>query len=676
MKKVKYSLLVIVILLLSACGGGSVGILGETDAVQNESPNEAVAPEDSKGGPPSNSDEVILPSSPSAPVPSYDEPAPLPEDPAPSADPVAAFSLTIDAEKKFDTRFGLVKLTTAATGKIEELYVWSDGFNRETSDKGKDDPCGPIMNSQANVTRHLLVNSIEGANLGYDLNDPSPALDALLPYLDSAQLCDESICEGYAAATDAPPSCRMDLDPAVKSGSFYTRTLTRDAVYHLCAKTPEGTTCVASDPVTVPEVSFEGSTGATSTEGKIRFTLDYLNALRAVRPPSGCVTLDGGSHYDDRDRGRGTLVADCPVDGSKTFLSRTVNRKLGIQSIPAEDGQTASMSLKKIAEHRLAPDADLAFTAYGIGSGNADARYFNIERTLPVVTLKAGGAVKCDDSSLTDDHCPGRLDLIAEAYRDFDLLEVKAGLDPEVILHGRTSADLPIGLASNEGPASPSSVQPESPTEMRFKGVPRNHFQYKWRASVELDGQTYKSPWFKGPRFPAEFKLLSAAQTLHPSNWDTCEYEDTDDGESECGVCVETSGFYQASVAWEARHLKQIGVYCTSANEGVVAVTNPVTIPDSYEKQGSLLGGPALAFQVPVNRSNWSDELVCVLTGEAYDGAKILEMQAWRPSCAYTHGTPGDPHDPDLEGAFIENGAGWANEADLWTLVSSQWDGE
>jgi hypothetical protein len=661
MKSFQLPVVVLAILALPACGG--VGLLGGTEEKQ-----EAVATEVSPQAPEENhtNDEVILPSAPEAPVipTSPEESAP-----APAADPVAAFSLNITADKDFDTRLGLVRLSWASTGQIEEIYLWSAGFNREAGDAAEDDPCGKIGK------RHLLVNSKEGDNLGFELNDGTPAHEALLPYLNSARSCDESICEGYAASADGTPVCRIDLDPAIPSGAFYTRTLTRNAVYHVCAKTAEGTTCTASDAVATPQVSFEGSSAEMSADGKIRFTLNYLYAVREVSAPIGCVKDNGGSTFSDRNRGQGILVASCPLDGPKISLSSVGRRKLSFQSTPAQEDQTSSLSFRKVADATFRPNADLQFSAQGIGAGNSDAKYYKIDKASPVLTLRADGAVACDDADLTAAHCPGRIDLVVEATREFDLLEIKAGSDAEKVLHGKAPAGLPIVLSSNQGPSSLAAVPTESAAETLFKGVPRDHDHHKWRATVELDGKTYKSDWWKAPPLAAGFKLLSATQTLHPSNWDTCSHEDTDDGESECGVCVETSGFYQATVAWEGRHLKNVGVYCTSANEGVVTAS-PVAIPNSYEKQGNLLGSPALSFQVPVNRSNWSDELVCILTGQAYDGTAIVRMQMWKPSCNYTHASPGDPHDPDLEGAFIENGTGWANAGDLWTLVSSQWDGE
>lgn len=665
MKTFNLSVLAAAILCLSACGGSSLETVHVGDNVTSADSGES-SPE---AAPSVKNDETIVPADPGAPAPS--SPSDV-SDPAPAAEPDAALSLHLEAEKDFDTRLGLVRLTWNVAGPADEIYLWSAGFNRQAGDQAQEDPCGPI--EQADVTRHLLVNSINSPNLGFDLNEGSPAHEALIPYLDSARPCDAANCEGFAESADATPVCRIDLNPSVPAGAFYTRTLVKDAVYRLCAKTAEGTTCVDSSEIQVPTVSIETTSAGAAGEGKIRFKLTYLNAIREMGAPTGCVKDAGASSFSDREGGRGALVALCPIEKTLSPASPAAARRLSFQGTPAT-ADASDVSFRKAARQRIVSNADLNFSAYGIGTGNADTVSFDIDLSAPVVTLKSGGAVVCDDPTLTEAHCSGRVDLLAEARRDFDVFEHGAGSE-EKILHGTISPGAPIGLSSNQGPVGAVSVEAESETEIRFHGVPRNHSHYQWRASVTLGGETYKSSWWKEPRFVPEFQLLDAAQTLHPSNWDTCEYEDTDDGESECGACVETNGFYQATVHWEGRHLKRIGAYCTSANEGMIAVDGPVTIPNTYEKQGSLLGGPALAFQVPVNRSNWSDELVCVLTGEAYDGTKILKMQTWRPNCGYTHAAAGDPYDPDLEGAFIENGTGWANQSDLWALVSSQWDGE
>lgn len=643
--KLQWTVLIAGVVALSACGGGPVDFLdsGHPKTHEDEVISAEEQPRAPQAGSPVNGDETIQPTAPATPVPSYDAPAALPENPAPAAEP-AAFSLKIAAEKKFDTRLGLVRLTWNATGPIDELSLWSEGFNRLPGDKNSDDPCGGIDDASSDVTRQPLVNSIDGPNLGFDLNDGSPAHTALLPYLDSAQLCDEGLCEGFSESAATPPACRIDLNPSQPVGVFYTRTLAKDAVYHLCAHTAEGTTCTASSPVSAPHVSIGDVSATTTSDEKIRFTVDYANAVREATAPHGCVKVDGGS-YNDRNHGQGTLIADCPITS--------------------------------MADTRLKHAPALVFRVDGIGSGNIESRSYRVQRKpTPVIALKAAGDVKCDDPYKIPDHCEGRINLVADAYREFGLYEFAPGEVDRQILLGRTAEGLSVGLSSNQGSADYVSTEKKSATETKFNGVRRSHAQYEWRATVQAQGKTYNGPWLQEPRFPTQFELGGKTQTLHPSDWDGCDHENVNDGEAECGVCIETSGYYEASVGWRGRHLKRITADCTSSSAGLVASGRSIEIPDGYEAQGDLLGSPAIAFQVPVSGSGWTDTLTCTLTGEGYDDTKIVRTQTWTPNCAITHAQKGDSFDPDLEGAFIELGSGWSNSLDLWTLVSSQWDGE
>lgn len=656
MKKEGLLILAIAATVITAgCGGGSVEWLGRGSKLDRPEETE-IAPENTKvedvEDAAKTNDDVILPSGPSTPTSEYTPPSVSP--PAPSAEPVVPFSLQINAEKKTETRLGLVKLSWTATGAIEELYLWSEGFNRFPADKTDDDPCGPIADASMGATRHLFVNGIDGPNLGYDLNDGSPAHTAVLPYLDSAQHCDASLCEGFTGSENVP-ACRTDLDPS-KPAVFYTRALTKDAVYHLCAKTAEGTTCADSDVIAAPQVSFNDVAAVLSPEGKVRFTLNYTYAIRQVTAPNGCA--DVNTSYDDRDHGRGSLVADCPLTMPAVRLRKTTAQETSGSELALHRNTVTQFSF-----------GGPSFAAAGIGNGNVAQRHYHVDQGNPVVSVKHIGEVTCTDGGILTSDCKGRVDLLAEAYRKFTVLELKPS-NEEVVLDGNVGVG-PIKIYSNQGQVSGTSSEQKSPTQVQFNGVPRNHSHYQWRAAVELNGTSFKSPWWKEPRFPAKFELLEATQTLALSNWDTCEYEDVDDDEAECGACAETAGSYEASVVWKGRHLKNIGVYCISKNEGVISATNPVTIPNSYEEQGTHFGGPALTFSVPVNRSNWTDELTCVLTGEAYDGTKILRIQNWTPNCAFTHAVA----HPYCGGAFVENGAGWDNQSDINNAIALQWVG-
>lgn len=638
MRTLHFLTVAVLAIVLQACGGGTEEEhtaripRAEAPSVRDEAPTNGGSAE---------TFETILPSAPSAPAPTYDS-APYSPPSSSSEEAATPLSLSMTAEKKFLTRLGLVKLSWTATGPIEELYLWSEGFNRFSGDNGSADPCGPIVDASLGVTRHLLVNAMDGANLGADLNEGSPAHTALIPYLDSAQTCDETLCQGFSPSAKTA-ACRIDLDPSEPMGSFYTRTLTADAEFHICARTAEGTTCKSSQSISVPKASVTQVSAVETGDEKIRFTFAYTYAIRKASAPQGCETIT--SFYDDHNHGHGTITADCPIIATQT--------------------------------DRFQRPRDLSFGVYGIGDDNSDVHFFKISRhATPEVTLKADGAVTCDDPYKLKDHCEGRIDLTAEAYRAFKLFDSKPNTADELLLEGKVSAGLKLELSSNQGLANYQSRQEIAPGRTSFKGVRRSHAQHQWRATVEADGKTFQGSWLQEPHFPAQFELSVATQTLHPSDWDSCEYEDTDDGESECGVCVETSGFYQASVIWTGRHLKRIIADCTSSRMGVVASGLSINIPDTYEAQGNLLGSPALAIQVPVTGSGWTDQLTCTLTGEAYDGTKVVRVQTWTANCGITHALPGDSHDPDLEGAFIEIGTGWSNGADLYTLVSQQWDGE
>lgn len=560
---------------------------GRQDVGQDAS----VTPQDPEEAPVPQGDEVILPNSPSAPAPDV-APAPMPEVTAPAAEP-AAFSLNIDAEKKFDTRLGLVKLSWAATGPVEEVYLWSDGFNRDTADAASDDPCGTIG------VRHLLVNSKEGANLGYELNDGTPAHDALLPYLDSAQLCDESICEGYTASPGAP-SCRIDLDPKISSGSFYTRTLTKDAVYRLCAKTAEGTDCVASSAVTVPTASIESASAGISPEGKVRFTLNYLFAVRGMDPPAGCVKNDGGSNYNDRDRGRGILVADCPIE------THAVVREMrnGFGGIP--------------------------FTAQGIGNGNSDSDRFTIVAGDPVVTVSSPYGFQGKDGCAGENDCEGTVKIDARASRSLTVTRLGTG---EALFSGPTTAGIEwVHLQQNDDLILPDGKTgdglPKTKTiemyetsgtqalgaavgegEVTFTNVLRSHKHYRWRARAIVDGKKFNSASTALPYQPS-FRL----DQMNP----VVSY-----------VMGEVNGIPLPlklngnEMKITSHHIKDVGGACwSSAGPASYMILHPGF---GYEesKEGRL--NPYVIinygdFSQPVDRSN---PLTCRFWGVSYDGQAI-----------------------------------------------------
>ncbi len=538
-----FTVAIFVTLMTAACGGGSGDRLGASSLDRSEeteiAPTE-ITPDDTKG------DEVILPSGPT----STPEVSPIPEYPAPAGEPAVALSLQINAEKKPDTRLGLVKLNGTVTGKIEELYLWSEGFNRFPGDKTNADPCGPIADASMGVTRHLLVHSTDGPNLGYDLNDGSPAHTALLPYLDSAQHCDAAICEGFTGSENVP-ACRIDLNPS-QPVTFYTRALTNDAVYRLCAKTAEDTTCADSDVIAAPTVSFSDVAAALSPEGKIRFTLNYAYALRAVTAPNGCI--DVSTAYDDRDNGRGNLVADCPLTMPAVRLQKTA----------VQETSGSEISFQRINPARFFLQGP-SFAAAGIGNGNTAHESFHIEAQDPVVTINGPyGFQAKEDGCPLGNSCEGTVKIKARVSREVTVTragsvsplisgKTTAGIDwihlqrnDDLILpDGKTSDGLPktktIEQYETTGTEAVAATAGEG--EATFTNVGRNHKRYRWRARVSVDGKKFDSAPVSMPYVP-KFTIAQSATTLV---WDGAQHHDG-------GVLTVT-----------AHHIKDVRGECTSS---------------------------------------------------------------------------------------------------------------
>ncbi|HEX5036928.1 MAG TPA: hypothetical protein VFX30_07190 [bacterium] len=524
MKAFLFSVGAAILLSLSACGGTH-------PSFESAEAADAAVPGESKKEAPESAvkDETILPADPAAPsaVPSSDPAAPSPE-------AAPAFSLHVDAEKKFETRLGLVKLSWTATGVIDEIYLWSTGFNRREGDGAQEDPCGPI--ADAGATRHALVNSLSGPNLGFDLNDGSPAHEALLPYLDAARLCDEASCDGFAANPGESPACRIDLDPSKLSGSFYTRTLTRDAIYRLCAKTSEGVFCESSDAVAVPDASVDGIAAEFSTEGKIRISVDYLHAARKMRAPQGCDETDGSS-YDDRDRGRGTLVTDCPVDRPRMQIARqTATRTLSLQQ--AGETRFAAHQAPQSGLIQLAGDR-LVFTAEGLGKSNTDSESVVIATEDPSIAIQ--GPFGFQGCSLEND-CEGTVEIRATVSRRVTV--TRAG-DASLLAEGKTTAGIEwVHLRGNDDIVLPDgkdgsglpktkTIEQFKPagtlavpasngeTELTFTNVVRNHERFRWKARVEIDGKSFDSATIALPYLPRfEVTQTDAVAATDGAHWD------------------------------------------------------------------------------------------------------------------------------------------------------------
>ena len=596
---------------LSACGSQNNQVVDGNSIQSEEGSIGAKAPQGSSANgtspeTPQQGDEVVTPPTAGAPASHssmYDDPgSPVPPSsvtnntPAPtpaSADLPLAASVTV--ESQFDKRLGLVHISWSVQGgNLSELYLYSNGFNRLNTDGSTEDPCGAIDDSvySHNGKRRLLLNSTStGGNLGEDLNEDSPAHVAVTPYLEGADECGDSNCRGYTPARteegkrslSMTPVCRIDLKDAngtfVTHGSFYSRVLVKDAVFHLYAKTADGSEASSdSDAVEVPQTAIENITAAPTASG-MTFTIDYIYGIRpASVSPAGCTIDATQSQIDDRQKGRGRLVVSCPLTKS-----------------------------------------NVRFTAYGIGSGNHDSRPFAIALGAPVIEKpRDAGYHECSNGSPDFDNCKGQFTIEAKAYRSFTITDLtkhtplvsgKTGI-------GATKLTL-VSDGNDRHDAEMSGIDSDGKPKFTFKKVTHDYQNTSWHAEAVVGGNTISSEILE-KAYPASFNIsANFGPTLNLSHYDVCDNGQGWGLEGHCGYCVDSHDIQIAtSLSWEGRHISRIDVSC---NRGDIAIGNPGLSQTNYEIQT----GPITAVLNAGNMDDWATGYHCTVTAFDYLGNPV-----------------------------------------------------